>query len=204
MRPMVAIVWQRDNISHDDAGRNDLSPQGYLLATDELLIVPSGRSLPAAIDRRTGDLVHKRNAMAERSAGGVVGGTEALLADGQIYSWGAHHIFAMEQKTGDVGFGYFDGRQMAIAGDAAYVANGVKVSRLDRLPYAVSSRKRQRSGTENRRRNEVGPRQRRQRRRGQGAVEEACSKSERNSAKTASSGRCPTRANRRSSSPATP
>ncbi|MEX2113844.1 MAG: PQQ-binding-like beta-propeller repeat protein [Pirellulales bacterium] len=135
------IVWRRDNISHGDAGRNDLSPQGYLLATDELLIVPSGRSLPAAIDRRTGDLVHKRT-HGGSSAGGVVGGTESLLADGQIYSWGAHHIFAMEQKSGDAGFGYFDGRQMAVAGDAAYVANGAKVSRLDRLPYAVWSRKR--------------------------------------------------------------
>jgi outer membrane protein assembly factor BamB len=135
------IVWRRDNISHGDAGRNDLSPQGYLMATDKLLIVPSGRSLPAAIDRGTGDLVHKRT-HGGANAGGVVGGTESLLADGQIYSWGAHHIFAMDEKTGDPGFGYFDGRQMAIAGDAAYVANGVKVSRLDRLPYAVWSRKR--------------------------------------------------------------
>ena len=135
------VVWRRDNISHGDAGRNDLSPQGYLMATDELLIVPSGRSLPAAIDRRTGDLVHKRT-HGGASAGGVVGGTESLLADGQIYSWGAHHIFAMDEKSGEPGFGYFDGRQMAIAGDAAYVANGAKVSRLDRLPYAVWSRKR--------------------------------------------------------------
>ena len=135
------IEWRRDNISHADAGRNDLSPQGYLLATDDLLIVPSGRALPAAIDRTTGDLVHKRT-HGKGSVGGVVGGTEALLADGQIYSWGAHHIFAMDQKSGDAGFGYFDGRQMAIAGDAAYMANGVKVSRLDRLAYAAWSRKR--------------------------------------------------------------
>jgi outer membrane protein assembly factor BamB/ubiquinone/menaquinone biosynthesis C-methylase UbiE len=135
------IEWRRDNISHGDAGRNDLSPQGYLLATDELLIVPSGRSLPAAIDRRTGDLVHKRT-HGGATAGGVVGGTESLLADGQIYSWGAHHIFAMEQKSGDTGFGYFDGRQMAVAGDAAYIANGARLSRLDRLAYAAGSRKR--------------------------------------------------------------
>jgi outer membrane protein assembly factor BamB len=137
------IVWKRDNISHEDAGRNDLSPQGYLLATDDLLIVPSGRSLPAAVDRRTGDIVHKRVHSWRSTAGGVVGGTEAMLADGQIYSWGAHHVLAMEQKTGDVGFGYFDGRQMAVAGDAAFTANGRKLAKLDRLKYAVSSRKRQ-------------------------------------------------------------
>jgi len=155
------IVWTRDNISHEDAGRNDLSPQGYLLATDELLIVPSGRTLPAAIDRRTGDLVHKRSHSAKNTAGGVVGGTEALLADGQIYSWGAHHIFAMDQKTGEAGFGYFDGRQMAVSGDAAYVANGTKVSRLDRLAYAAWSRKRQdleiQIGAETKTARETGP-----------------------------------------------
>lgn len=133
------IVWRRDNISHEDAGRNDLSPQGHLLATDDLLIVPSGRSLPAVLDRRTGKLLHKRE---HGGRDAVVGGTEALLADGQIYSWGAHHILAMEQKTGDAGFGYFDGRQMAVAGDAAYVTNGIKLSRLDRAAYAAWSRKR--------------------------------------------------------------
>lgn len=134
------IVWRRDNISHDDASHNDLSPQGHLLpATDELLIVPSGRSLPAVIDRRTGKLLHSASMVGARPWSAA---PEALLADGQIYSSGQHHILAMEQKTGDAGFGYFDGRQMAVAGDAAYVTNGIKLSRLDRTAYAAWSRKR--------------------------------------------------------------
>ena len=154
------IVWRRDNISHDDAGRNDLSPQGYLLATDELLIVPSGRSLPAAIDRRTGELVHKR----------THGGTSAAAssaAPNPCWPTGRSTVGALitflrwNRRSGDAGFGYFDGRQMAVAGDAAYVANGAKVSRLDRLAYAVWSRKRNALEAENRRRNEDGPRQRR-------------------------------------------
>ena len=39
-----SVIWKQDNLSAEDAGRNDLSPQGYLLASDELLFVPSGRS----------------------------------------------------------------------------------------------------------------------------------------------------------------
>jgi outer membrane protein assembly factor BamB len=78
-----SIIWKQDNISSLDAGRNDLSPQGYLLASDELLFVPSGRSLPAAIDRATGRLVHKREFGWRTTAGGVVGTVQALLADGQ-------------------------------------------------------------------------------------------------------------------------
>ena len=134
------IHWRRDDISAMDAGRNDLSPQGYLLVTDELLFVPSGRSLPAAIERTTGKIVHKRVHGWRSDAGGVVGGTNAIIADGQIYSVGAHHAVALEQKTGDVGFGWFAGRRMAIAGETAYAATGTEVLRIHREVYAVFSR----------------------------------------------------------------
>jgi outer membrane protein assembly factor BamB len=48
------VIWKNDTISQQDAGRSDLSPQGYLLATKDLLFVPSGRALAMAFDRRTG------------------------------------------------------------------------------------------------------------------------------------------------------
>jgi len=136
------LIWKRDNISESDAGRNDLSPQGYLLANDTTLFVPSGRSLPAAIDRKTGRLLHKSAPGWRRSAGGVVGGTKALLADGQIYSGGAHHFLAIDQKTGRVGHAYIQGRQMAVSGDDAYVATGSVLARLNREEHAAASRKR--------------------------------------------------------------
>ncbi|MHC4876085.1 MAG: outer membrane protein assembly factor BamB family protein [Planctomycetota bacterium] len=135
-------VWTRDDISQADAGRDDLSPQGYLLATDELLFVPSGRSMPATFDRATGRLLHKKTYSWRSSAGGVVGGTRAILADGQLYSGGAHHMLAIDQKTGDLGFGWFEARQMAIAGNDAYIASGSSIAKLNRLEYAVASRKR--------------------------------------------------------------
>lgn len=135
-----SLVWKQDNLSSEDAGRNDISPQGYLLASDDLLFVPSGRSLPVAFDRRTGNVVHKRSFSWRSTAGGVIGGTKALLADGQIYSGGPHHLLAMEQKKGDAGFGWFAGRQMTVIGDDAYVATGDVVARLDRMEYAVNSR----------------------------------------------------------------
>lgn len=132
-------LWKIDNLSQTEAGRNDLSPQGYMLTTDEILVVPSGRSLPAVFDRSTGELLHKKRHSWRSSAGGVVGGTQALLADDQIYCWGAHHIMAMDQTAGNVGFGWFDGHQMAIADDAAYVANGTEIAKLDRPAYAANS-----------------------------------------------------------------
>jgi len=89
-----SIVWKRDNISEADAGRDDLSPQGYLLASKELLFVPSGRSLPAGMNRKTGEKVHKRVFGWRSEGGGQIGGTQALLSDGQIYAGGSHHMVA--------------------------------------------------------------------------------------------------------------
>jgi outer membrane protein assembly factor BamB len=137
------IVWKRDNISESDAGRNDLSPQGYLLASESTLFVPSGRSLPAAIDRKTGKELFKGNAAWRGNAGGVVGGTKALLADGQLYSGGEHHFLTLDQKTGKVGYGYFEGTQMAVRGDDAFLATGSAIARVDRAKYAAASRRRQ-------------------------------------------------------------
>ncbi len=137
-----AILWKQDNLSTQDAGRDDLSPQGYLLASDKELFVPSGRSLPAALDRRTGALLHKRSFSWRTTAGGIIGGTRAVLADGQLYASGPHHFLAIEQSTGKEGFGWFDGRQLVIRGDEAYALTGTSVRRLDRLAYAVASRER--------------------------------------------------------------
>lgn len=135
------VVWTRDDISESDAGRDDLSPQGYLLASEKQLFVPSGRSMPATFDRNTGKLLHKKTYSWRGSAGGVVGGTRALLADGQIYSGGAHHLLAIEQAKGGLGFGWFEGRQMVVSGNEAMIATGTAIARINRGEYAVNSRK---------------------------------------------------------------
>lgn len=135
-------VFSVDNVSSQDAGRNDLSPQGYLLAKDNLLVVPSGGSLPAVFDLTTGALLHKRSHSWRTTAGGVVGGTRVVLADGQMYASGPHHYLAMDEQTGDVGYAWVEGRQLSIQGDAAYVATGKRIARLDRQTYVESSRKR--------------------------------------------------------------
>lgn len=135
-------VWEQENVSVLDAGRNDLSPQGYLLAQGNLLVVPSGGSLPAVFEISSRKLLHKRTHSWRSTAGGVVGGTRALLADGQVYASGEHHLLAMDERTGDVGFGWFEGRHLAIQGDSAFILTGSGVARLNRQEYAVASQKR--------------------------------------------------------------
>ncbi|MFP6603636.1 MAG: PQQ-binding-like beta-propeller repeat protein, partial [Pirellulaceae bacterium] len=136
-------VWINDRISQQDAGRNPLSPQGYLLSSKELLFVPSGGALPAAFRRSDGEEVHQLTHSWRTTAGGVVGGTRAMLADGQIYTAGAEHFLALDQKTGAVGFAWIDGKQLTIAGDKGFVLTGSKLVALDRSKHATATKKRQ-------------------------------------------------------------
>jgi outer membrane protein assembly factor BamB len=137
------ILWKNDRISQADAGRNDLSPQGYMLANDKYLYVPSGRSLPVAVSRETGEIAFQRKYSWRSDAGGVVGGTKALLGDGQIYAGGPHHFLAMDQNTGDAGEAYIGGRQMVLMDDRAYLLDGSKVFCVDRDDHARASQEKQ-------------------------------------------------------------
>lgn len=138
-----SIVWRNDTISEQNAGRNDLSPQGYLLASDEHLYVPSGRSLPVAFNKQTGKIVFQRTHSWRTDAGGVVGGTKALLGDGQVYAGGPHHFLAMDQKTGNVGESWINGRQMVLAGELAYLMDGEKIFAVNRAEHAKASQEKQ-------------------------------------------------------------
>ena len=142
------IIWKNDRISEEDAGRNPLSPQGYLLASDDMLFVPSGRALPAAFDKRTGEEVHHKSYSWRSTAGGIVGGYKAVLADGQIYASGPHHFLALDQKTGAVGFAWLTGRQLTLAGDVGFVATGDKIVAMDRLVHTRATVERQKLNLE--------------------------------------------------------
>ena len=72
----------------------------------------------------------------------MVGGTRAVLADGQLYSGGEHVYVALDENTGKSGFGWIDAHQIAIAGNDCYIATGTQVMKLDRKTYLATSRER--------------------------------------------------------------
>ena len=138
-----ALIWKNDTISEQDAQRIDLSPQGYLLAAGPHLFVPSGRALPVAFNRETGQIVFDRKyGWRGEQAGGAIGGTYALLADDQIYTGTQKHLLALDQKTGRTGFAWFPGRRLTVSGNMAYLATGSEILAMDRVKYAEASRRR--------------------------------------------------------------
>ena len=90
------IVWQNTAIGslylkqpHPGSfSMTGVCPQGYLLAWDDLLFVPTGRNVPAAFDRRSGKLLYYRSQ--PTSWGNRWGGTWAFLADGVLFNWRCH------------------------------------------------------------------------------------------------------------------
>jgi len=70
-------IWRNDSsgemyldLPHPGASAfTGVAPQGYLLASDDVLLVPTGRSVPAAFDRRTGRLLYYRPASTQFNGG---------------------------------------------------------------------------------------------------------------------------------------
>ncbi len=80
--------------------RSGVSPQGYLLASDDQLFVPTGRAVPAAFHRNDGKLAYYH-----LQKNGQTGGSWAMLADRYLFNGGC----LFDQTTGDLaakrGFG---------------------------------------------------------------------------------------------------
>jgi outer membrane protein assembly factor BamB len=137
------VVWRDDAISEGDAYQNEFSPQGYMLATATRLFVPSGRALPVAFEKSTGQLAFNRKyGWRGEEAGGNIGGTYALLVDNQIYTGSEDHLVTLDQQTGRTGFAWFPGRRLTVAGNMSYLATGKEVLAMDRTAYAEASRRR--------------------------------------------------------------
>ena len=122
------VIWRNDNISHQDAGRNDLTPQGYLLATDEVIFVPNGRSRPKAVSRATGKL-SGGSTTSLKFKETIIAGTDALVADNRL------NLYSL-------------GTRLAVSGDTSYAANGKEVIRMNRKKFAAANSRRAKISSE--------------------------------------------------------
>ncbi len=139
-----SVVWKNDTIGDraHELNYGGISPHGYLLASREVIYVPSGRSMPAAFDRKTGKFLFYAY------PGGKRGGTWALLENDQLISGvdysGTPHKVAYDAKTGsrkgDV-FAWFPGIDMVLTGDLSYVLTRDGIYSINRAKYTEALRK---------------------------------------------------------------
>lgn len=130
------VIWMNDTLGEQDSNRNRLAPQGYLLANEKYLYVPSGRDLPAAFYRKDGK--KRFHAKASWRADGVVGGTYGVLIDDQLIT-GANQNVVFDAESGKSGEGWFHGRRIVVRGEIAYFATTEWIAAVDRKKYAAGS-----------------------------------------------------------------
>ena len=130
-------IWKNDamgEIGHsprfEDFG--GISPQGYLLASDKTLFVPSARSTPAAFDRKDGRFLY------QGSAYGHVGGTWALLTADQIVAGvdNQRRVYDSERRREeDAGFAWFPGLALVVTEKRSYLLTDLDLRAIDRKAY---------------------------------------------------------------------
>ncbi len=100
------VVWVNDGAGsqflrqpHSAPSFGGVAPQGALVATVDMLVVPGGRSVPAVYDRKTGEFVHFQLS----TAGKGLGGSFVAATDTEMYvHTRVHGTRPLELKTGKV------------------------------------------------------------------------------------------------------
>jgi outer membrane protein assembly factor BamB len=133
-----SVVWRNDTIGDlaHELDYGGISPHGYLVASQDVLFVPSGRSMPAAFDRQTGEFLFYASPGAKR------GGTWALIDDDKLISGvdysGTPHKVTYDAKTGrrqGEAFAWFPGTDMVLTHEVSYVLAKDRIYAINRSKY---------------------------------------------------------------------
>ncbi|MBZ0256631.1 PQQ-binding-like beta-propeller repeat protein [bacterium] len=104
----------------------NIPPQGYLLASDSKLYVPTGRGTPAVFDRQTGDYLY--------SLGGSGGAFALLTGDMLVYGpgkTGQLNAFSEDGQSNDQ-VATFSGNHMVVTPDRTFLHTDTEMSAVDR------------------------------------------------------------------------
>ena len=117
--------------------RVDISPQGYLLASDERLYVPTGRTNPFIFSRSDGRVLGELPS---------AGGTFALLTENVLVTGPGRRDKELNASDVDTKgkIAMFGGLRMLVKGSTAYMQSEKQLSAFERSRYLVLSRERER------------------------------------------------------------
>jgi outer membrane protein assembly factor BamB len=133
-----SLIWRNDTIGDraHDLDYGGISPHGYLVVSSDILYMPSGRSLPAAFDKRTGKFIFCC------PPGGKQGGTWALLEDNRLIAGvdksGSPTKLAYNPKTGKTqgtAYAWFPGLDMVVAKSTSYILDSGSIHAINRAGY---------------------------------------------------------------------
>ena len=119
------VIWK----SKED----EISPQGYLLASQTRLYVPTGRTTPAILDRSTGKNLGSLEGQ---------GGAYALLAGDSVLSGPGLRVGQLDLSDTETkeSFASFDGLRLIVHKGLAYMQSEEEISALNRDRYITLAR----------------------------------------------------------------
>jgi len=125
------LLWKNDTCGREGqfnikTALGSLSPQGYVLLSEDKLFVPSGRRMPAVFDRKDGRFLFHPNSSFR--AIGAFGGTYGLLAGDMLFT-GTERILAVSQADGKLAF-VEGARRLVVDTDSAYLLTGTYAVRV--------------------------------------------------------------------------
>jgi outer membrane protein assembly factor BamB len=129
------IALSADNGAELWKHKINISPQGYMLASEEMLYVPTGRTGPAMFARSDG----KFQGQFPSAGGAYTLLTEDIVVTGP--GRGSKELSANDVKTKDR-IATFGGLQMLVKGAIAYMQSEEKLSAFNRKTYLELSRRR--------------------------------------------------------------
>lgn len=137
------VQWINDGTSadyikqpHSAPSFAGVAPQGAFVATKDVLLVPGGRSVPAAFDRKTGELLHFRI----NDGGKGNGGSFVIANDSEFFvHTRLRGVRAYDMKTGKKGS--FTLNEPVLSDDAIYTASpySIKMTQLRKAEASLAS-----------------------------------------------------------------
>jgi len=138
-----SVIWKNDTMGDraHELAYGGISPQSYLIASKNILYVPSGRAMPAAFGRKTGQFLYYL------LPGAKVGGTWALLDEGNLIAGvdlsGSPAKRAYDEQSGkgksslDDMHVWFPGTDLVVTPDVSYTVTAEGIHALDREKFIV-------------------------------------------------------------------
>ncbi len=148
-----SVIWRNDTMGDrvHELDYGGISPHGYLVASKNVLYVPSGRTMPAAFNRRNGQFLF--SAFAGDKCGGW-GGTWALLDNDRLIAgvdlsegqgmMNVPHKVAYDATSGEPkgdAFGWFHGIDMVLTHDSSFVLTNNGIYAINRAAYSEATKK---------------------------------------------------------------
>ena len=137
------IIWMNDTMGDRtyELIYSGISPHGYLIASDSILYVPSGRAMPAAFSKTSGKFLYYL------SPEGKSGGTWGLVTDNTLIAGVERSGIPVKtsydktgERKGDV-FASFNGSDMVVTTDISCVLTEKGIYAIDRIKYPAIKEK---------------------------------------------------------------